>query len=168
MNVTIRPATPNDARAIAAVHVASWRTTYRGIVDEAVLSQLSVRQRAQYWRETLERTPPQLMYVAVDEADEIIGFATGGEEREGDEEFSAELYAIYLLQETQGQGIGRRLADAIINDLRIIGHKTILVWVLADNPATHFYAATGAVPVRERSIEIAGVQHQEVGYGWRF
>jgi hypothetical protein len=35
----------SDARAIAEVHVASWKTTYRGIVDDAFLDQLSVHDR---------------------------------------------------------------------------------------------------------------------------
>ena len=35
MSVTIRAATPKDARAIAEVHVASWHWAYRPIVRYA-------------------------------------------------------------------------------------------------------------------------------------
>ena len=43
--VTVREAVPADARAIARVHVDSWRTTYRDIVPDSVLSQLSYEER---------------------------------------------------------------------------------------------------------------------------
>jgi hypothetical protein len=35
--LTVRRARPDDATAIAEVHVASWRTTYPGIVDQAYI-----------------------------------------------------------------------------------------------------------------------------------
>ena len=38
----IREATPEDARAIATVHVASWRTTYRGLLRDAYLDSLDL------------------------------------------------------------------------------------------------------------------------------
>jgi len=41
----IRPATPEDARAIAEVHVASWRYAYRGLLPDDVLDRLSVEER---------------------------------------------------------------------------------------------------------------------------
>ena len=168
MNVTIRPATVDDARAIAAVHVASWRTTYRGIIDEEALSQLSIRRRADYWRGQLADPYGFGIFVAVDEQGEVIGFATGGEEREDDEAFSAELFAIYLLEETQRNGVGRQLVDAVFADLRNAGHQTILVWVLADNPAVNFYKSLGAIQVRERTIDILGRDYIELGFGWKF
>jgi hypothetical protein len=38
--VSIRAATPDDAVAIAHVHVESWRTTYEGIVPGEYLAGL--------------------------------------------------------------------------------------------------------------------------------
>ncbi|HEX7041129.1 MAG TPA: hypothetical protein VF202_13505 [Trueperaceae bacterium] len=42
----IRAAKPEDALAIGRVHVDPWRTTYRGLLPDAVLAALSVEQRA--------------------------------------------------------------------------------------------------------------------------
>jgi hypothetical protein len=39
--VLIREAVPADAGAVARVHVDSWRTTYRGIIADSILSDLS-------------------------------------------------------------------------------------------------------------------------------
>ena len=49
----IRPAVIHDARAIAQVHVESWKSTYRGILPEALLDGLSVEKREASWRELL-------------------------------------------------------------------------------------------------------------------
>ena len=43
--VVIREATPDDARAIAEVHVASWRWAYRGDLPAEFLDGLSVDDR---------------------------------------------------------------------------------------------------------------------------
>lgn len=164
---TIRPATVDDARAIAAVHVASWRNAYFGVVSDHVLNQLSVRRRAVYWQERLgDSQSGDITYVAVDDKGELIGFASAGPEREQDPNFSGELFSIYLLQEVQRQGIGRKLATVVLTELYQAGHNTILVWVLASNPAKHFFEAMGATQIRERQIDIDGSQHVELGLGW--
>ncbi|EPZ52573.1 hypothetical protein [Alicyclobacillus acidoterrestris] len=38
---TIRKAVPDDAAGVAKVHVDSWRTTYREIVNDEFLASLS-------------------------------------------------------------------------------------------------------------------------------
>lgn len=167
MDISIRPATVDDARAIGAVHVASWRNAYRGIVSDEVLNQLSVRRRASHWRQRLsDESANEVTYVALDDENELIGFASGGRERDSDREFSGELFAIYLLQETQRQGIGRKLAFAVLEEIHNAGHNNILVWVLATNPARKFFEQIGATAFRERTVDIDGVEHLEIGYGW--
>jgi hypothetical protein len=95
--VTVREAVPADACAIARVHVDSWRTTYRGIVPDSVLSQLSYEEREPMWQGILDAAEGQaFVYVAVDESGQIVGFASGGPERSGDPDYKGELYAIYI------------------------------------------------------------------------
>jgi len=163
----IREATAADASAIARVHVESWRTTYCGIVPGDVLANLSTEQRERSWAERLNQPDGlRFNYVAEDDAGAVVGFASGGPEREGDLVYTGELYAIYLLADQQGKGIGGRLARMVAERLAAMGHDTMLVWVLAKNPARHFYAALGGVPVREKPITIGGASLTEVAYGW--
>ena len=49
----VRWATADDAAAIAAVHIASWRAAYRGLLPDAVLDSLSLEARTDHWREWL-------------------------------------------------------------------------------------------------------------------
>ncbi len=168
--IQIREACVDDARGIAEVHVASWRTTYRGIVPDEHLAQLSVERRAQRWLETLA-VGVEVIYVAKDDAEHggrVVGFASGGAEREEDmPAYDGELYAVYILQEYHGQGLGQRLVRAIAERLDKHGFNAMLVWVLADNPSRGFYERLGGQFVRERAIELGGVSLSEVACGWR-
>src|SRR5438445_11537738 len=49
----IRPATLDDAEAIAAVHVHGWKWGYRGLLPDAYLAAMSVDRRIEQWRSWL-------------------------------------------------------------------------------------------------------------------
>src|SRR5262249_40551298 len=163
----IREASLTDAAAIARVHVDSWRTTYAGMVPADYLATLSYAQREQFWRNVLSTpTPAGCVYVAVQDTGEIIGFASGGPERSGDAIYQGELYAIYLLAHYQRQGLGRHLTMAVAQRLLHRGLQSMLLWVLATNPARAFYAALGGQPVYEKNVTIGAAQLLEIAYGW--
>ena len=160
---SIRPATRDDASKIARVHVESWRTTYAGIVPDDYLAALNAAVRETQWREWLTRDVET--YVAALDG-KVVGFLSGGPIREPIETYDAELYAIYLLQHAQGQGIGTALLRQLSASLRSKGFHSMAVWVLEQNPAKHFYTRTGAQLLTSKKIEIGGVTLAEVAYGW--
>ena len=163
----IRPAKPADAQAIARVHLASWRTTYRGIVPDAYLASLSVDQRTAMWANALARSGGgRSVHVAEDEAGTIVGFATGGPERTDHPSFRGELHAIYVLAEHQRQGLGRRLLLPVVVALIDAGITSLLAWVLADNPSRRFYESLGGTPIAEQRIDIGGASLTEVAFAW--
>jgi ribosomal protein S18 acetylase RimI-like enzyme len=164
MEFRIRKASHDDADSIAHVHVESWRTTYAGIVPQPYLDSLSKEARAQNWREHLA-APDPLIFVA-ESAHGVFGFACGGKQRDPTLAYDGELYAIYLLRASQRQGIGRALTRAVAGGLRSRSYRSMIVWVLEQNPAVRFYKALGGAPVAEKPIEIAGVQLTEVALGW--
>lgn len=169
----IREGTADDARGIAEVHVASWQTTYRGILPDNYLANLSVDDRERSWaRQIGEAEFATFAYVAEDDSpgavSRIVGFASGGPRREGRADIDGELYAIYLLAETQGQGIGSQFVRAVAQRLAREGMTSMLVWVLEDNPSRRFYEALGGelLPERHTSI-VGGTPLVHVSYGWR-
>ena len=50
--------------------------------------------------------------------------------------------------------------------LQALAYPSMLVWVLAANPARGFYESLGGAFVRSRELELGGETHEEVGYGW--
>lgn len=163
----IRQATMADVAAIARVHVDSWRTTYKGLLPDDYLANLTYEQRESLWREILSKpVGHSLVYVAEDHAGNIVGFASGGPERSGDPVYTGEVYAIYLLERWQGQGIGRQLTITLVRQLIQRGFTSLLIWVLADNPSRRFYEALGGQQVRDRLQMTGGVELMDVAYGW--
>lgn len=75
----VRGAGIEDAEGIAAVHVASWRETYRGMVPDAFLENLSVARRAAQWMGSLSDPLSVYLRALVAELNEqIVGFANYG------------------------------------------------------------------------------------------
>jgi GNAT superfamily N-acetyltransferase len=160
---SIRLAEMQDAAAIAHVHVQSWLTTYNGLVPEEYLASLNEAERVPLWQEWLTRDIN--VFVAEIEG-KIVGFAGGGPIREPLAAYDAELYAIYLLEEVQGRGIGKDLLSAVAEALVGKDHRSMLVWVLEQNPAVRFYEKTGAEHLMSKRIEIGGISLTELALGW--
>jgi len=159
----IRAATTQDARAIAHVHVESWRTTYAGIVPETYLANLKETEREVSWREWL--TMDVDVFIAEIEG-EIVGFVSGGAIREPVDGFDAELFAVYLLQGAQRRGVGSALLRRLALSLMARGFKSMVAWVLEDNVSGRFYEQSGAVQVRSKELEVGGVMLPVGAYGW--
>lgn len=165
----VRQANLTDVRAIARVHVDTWRTAYRDIIPQEYLAKLSYEQREQAWLQILNSVANsgQFVLVAEEDSGQIIGFASGGRERTSDPVYKGELYAIYVLNAYQRRGIGYSLTLAVVERLSQLGLHSMLVWVLADNPACRFYEAIEGRKVYEKQIERGGVMLNEVAYGWK-
>jgi GNAT superfamily N-acetyltransferase len=166
MTILIREAICSDAPSIARVHVASWQTTYRAILPPVFLDNLSVTTREKYWTDLLcAEQCRDCVYVAEHES-QIVGFASGGTERTEKYDSQGELYAIYLLADQQGKGIGRQLVGAVARWLAQADMHSMLVWVLKDNTARKFYEKLGGEAVAAQLITIGGVTVEETGYRW--
>jgi L-amino acid N-acyltransferase YncA len=164
MPTCIRKATADDAQAMGRVHVASWRTTYPGIVPEAALASLDAGEREAMWLQGIEERAFPILVAEV--AGEVVGFASGGKLREPIAEFDGEIYAIYLLQSAQGQGIGRLLLRNLAQMLVDEGFRSAVVWVLAQNLARRFYERLGATLVKETTVRIGGADLPDLALGW--
>jgi ribosomal protein S18 acetylase RimI-like enzyme len=160
----IRKAKLEDAKGIAKVHVDSWRTTYETIFPSDFLNNLSYESRENLWNDAI---PKGTIYVAENNEGFIVGFSTGGKERTGNYEgFEGELYAIYILKEYQGKGIGKALVQPVVEELLEAGIDSMTVVVLEENSACQFYEALGAKKLDSIEDEIAGKKVKECVYGW--
>ncbi len=166
MPYTIRPAQLTDTHAIALVHVESWRTTYKGIMPDELLANLSVERRQANWTNVLSNPDSRTVLYVAEVDTQVVGFAAGGPERTEHPVYKGELYAIYLLQDYQGQGMGRALVLEVARKLIEFGYTTMLIWVAARNPATNFYAALGGHPIASKTETIGDAPIEEIAYGY--
>lgn len=158
----IRPGVPEDVPAIARVHVETWRTTYAGLMAADYLAGLRIEDRERLWRANF-RKPAGPILVAEEEA-ELAGFAYGGPNRGTEQDYAAELYAIYVVDRFQGRGLGRQLFRSFVE---VLGAPSLIVWVLEGNRASGFYGAMGGERLGSKKIMIGGEFLTEVSYGWK-
>ncbi|MBA2441891.1 MAG: GNAT family N-acetyltransferase [Rubrobacter sp.] len=165
----VREAGPGDAPAIARVHVDSWRETYGGIVPSGYLSSMSYGDYEGLWRRVLDGPGRYgIVYVAEGGPEGIAGFTSGGPRRGGGyPDYEGELYTLYVLAEHQGKGLGSSLLRAVADGLSGNGLRSMLAWVLYENPSRGFYEVLGGEVVGEQEIEIGGSRLREVAYGWK-
>ncbi|UOY89874.1 GNAT family N-acetyltransferase [Bacillus glycinifermentans] len=162
--VKIRKAASADAKGIARVHVDSWKTTYADIIPDEYLQNLAYEKQEQLW---INNIPQGGVYVAENDDGEIVGFSSGGAERSGKYSgYDGELYAIYILKEHQGQGIGRALFKPVIDELKRMRIGSMLVLVLEENASRQFYEALGGQKIDAVEVEIGGRKLSELVYGW--
>jgi GNAT superfamily N-acetyltransferase len=166
MPLSVRIANLTDSSAIARVHVESWLTTYRGIISEQVLAQISLENRERSWHQGLIEGPPPYIFVADDPEVGVVGFAAGGPERDQIPGFEAEIYAIYAFEAQQGKGVGRAMSTALAAALSTAGFKSLALWVLRDNPTRGFYEHLGGQYIMDKEIDIGGQTLIESAYGW--
>lgn len=156
----IRPGTPEDADAVARVHVETWQAAYAHALPRDRLDALHVAERAE-----LHRHRPPTFVADVDGA--IAGFVSVGASR--DEGSDGELYAIYVHPEHWGTGVGRALITAGEQELAELGHLDAILWVLDDNPrARRFYELAGwSIDGAARNIQVFGFEVPEIRYAKR-
>jgi ribosomal protein S18 acetylase RimI-like enzyme len=165
---SFRVAVVADAAAIAAIHVASWQTTYPGIVAQSYIDGLSINERTNTWERRLRGHAGAVSDVILAETASgvAVGFASGGAIRESHPGFDAELHAIYILKNAQRRGIGRGLVGEWAKLAVGRGLRAAVVRVLAANSACEFYRRLGARWVKDATLEIAGQSYTEAWYAW--
>lgn len=155
----IRRAQPADARAIAEVHVASWKSAYGGLLPAEKLAQLDVGERERMWRQRLEADDPELRTWVASLEERVVGFAFT--QPSSDDDLGPEVHeltGLYLEASAWGKGIGTILVTTAEAELRRVGITKLTLWVLEDNePAKRFYAARGwSFDKRDPSFKVFG------------
>lgn len=168
--VDIRLARPDDAPAIARVHVAVWQSTYRGLIEDALIDAVSIEQRETMWTDILTAyTATHPVLVAEDFGVGVCGFGNAGPLRgEAVPGYSGEFKTLYLLPAYQRRGIGGHMLRRLAGLLEERGHQSALAWVLATNPACGFYEAMGGVICAQRIAEEEEEDEAlaDLAYGW--
>ena len=163
--VLVRGARVEDADAIERIRTDTWREAYRGLMPDSLLDGLgydSTRRRA-----LMSAMPPHQFVLVAEDEGAVVGFCMGGRSRSPDDQFRGEVYAIYVLPEHQGHGIGRALLNTAAKELVDRDLGSMIIWVLRENaPSRRFYERMAGVWVRDEERELDGVRVTESAYGW--
>ncbi len=166
MTLRVRRAGITDAPAVADIYVETWREAYPGMLPDRVLVGMSSERQRRAWRRSI-CDPAQGVLLAEDRTGAVLGFGSCGATRHPSLPFSGEIYTLYVAPDHQRRGIGGMLLNGLLSELRRRGHRSAMVWALADNPSRFFYEAMGATPVAEGAETWWGRRVHQRGYGWR-
>lgn len=129
---SVRPATARDAKAIAEIHVATWKAAYSDLLPADYIAKMTVDKRQAYWREAIEYSEPQLLVAT--EGDKVVGFVGFDRSRDAKTRSTVgEIWAIYVHPEHWRQGAGLALWDGARDGLKDEGCTQVTLWVLLGN-----------------------------------
>ena len=162
----ISRASPEDAYAIAQVHVDSWREAYRTILPAEYLAALSVEKRQAFWTQSIAEGRSELWLVKADGVTQAwINF---GKSRDDDlDATDAEIWALYVAPPFWSKGIGLQLWLKAKDCMRSQGFSSCSLWVLSENVrAIRFYEKVGfKLGIHSsKSMGLAGIQLTELRY----
>ena len=127
------------------MRATTWQHAYSHLFTEEQLASIPVEESAARLRRQLEAAPERYHTLVAEIGDVIVGFAgVGPRDFSTEETRVGELYAIYVLPEIHGRGVGRALMAETVSRLRGAGFGEAVLWVFADNPRTRrFYEHVG-------------------------
>jgi len=149
--ITITAATINDIKQIQNIVNITWPITYGEILSKEQLDyMLGLFYSTEALTEQYDKKV-QLFYM-IDEDEINIGFI--GIEHHYNEEALTKIHKIYLLPETQGKGIGKKVIDEIGKLASENNSTALLLNVNRFNTALGFYKKIGFEVKEEVDIEI--------------
>ena len=168
--LTIRPATPNDAQAIARIRVQGWRFAYQGLISQDYLDSLSVAEDTERMRGYLsqlpQNSPPsrsasvqgssdgkKRSFMLAVRGDAVLGFCRFGAAPDKTDRaesavpagtLNGRLHSLYIDPGALGQGIGHALMSHALSTFAAWGCEHANLWVLEGNSrAISFYERQG-------------------------
>jgi ribosomal protein S18 acetylase RimI-like enzyme len=156
----IRNARLSDVPEIANLHCDAWVESNPG---------QSLDVRLALWNHVLGGGPRRSqVWVAIDEAGSIVGFASAGAARVLKSQFQGEITTIYVSPKFQRRGVGRALVEKVWEWFRSQEYSTAMCWVPAVGKGQAFLQSLGAQVVQEsRSIRVGEQVIQEIAMAWR-
>lgn len=144
MDITIRKGTEKDAKGVIEVNTFTWLTTYKGLISNQILEKRIETMDKRVVRIIDEIKKYNNLYVALDNK-KVVGMMMYGKSRNTNYPDSGEIYAIYILDNYQGLGIGKKLFMLGIKELINLGFNSMILNVLDGNKAISFYQKYGGI-----------------------
>jgi GNAT superfamily N-acetyltransferase len=161
-------ATAADAAAIAALHAASWRMAYRGMLPDTFLDEQVDGERLEFWNTRFDSTDPDRRLVLKAVRDGTLhGFICVMLDLEP--EWGARLDNIHVRHENKGTGIGYELFKAAREWIASVEPGMAMhLWCIERNEtARRFYERQGGVVAETAIRHVAmGLSVPELRYFW--
>lgn len=162
-NVLIRKVKYEDIEQIVDININDWKKVYKGIIDDVILDNLNRDEKIERWKKHYD-----LGNVIVAEKEgKVLGYCRYDDNAVYENtDIDSEIKAIYVDYDKSKNGVGRKLVEYVINDLRNKNKNKMIIWCLEKNQnARKFYEKMGGKLIDdEKYFEVEGKRYKEVGY----
>jgi GNAT superfamily N-acetyltransferase len=139
----LRSPGPADARAAAELHHRSWIATYGPLIAPGQATALTLAERVDHWERLLSERPTDRGALVAEREGRFVGLVEW-EVGPEDDRAVGEVHAIHVLADERGRGVGTLLLLGAVDELRSLGCRRAVLWVLdANSSARRFYERHG-------------------------
>lgn len=167
-SIVLRITRADDGAAIGALHAASWRLAYRGLLSDSYLDTLAETERIGHWQWILSQPDERRLVLLAESGADLAGFVCVLLDEEPS--WGACLDNLHVRPGLTGQGLGARLfARAAAWVAAMEPGWPMHLWVLeANHGARRFYERYGGTAVErsEKSLP-GGSAPPAIRYLWR-
>ena len=149
--IAIFEAELNHLPVVRDIAYQTWPSTYVGIVSEA---QIDYMLGKMYDLPVLEQqmTTQNCVFLLAKIKEEVLGFVSYQVNYQG--KLQTKIHKIYLLPQSQGQGVGKALVEAVEAAARTSNNNALVLNVNRQNKAVQFYEKVGFVATASEDLDI--------------
>jgi len=160
--IQIRSGQQEDIEEICKILIQSWQQNYVDFIPKKFLASLNLERQIQRHQKYFKKGVQY--YIAENAKNEILGFASVGENRLIEIEDSLELHTMYVRNNHQGKGIGAKILERVFKDVN--ENESLLVQVFSSNPFKNFYEKNNFFPIGEQEIDMGTFKLAGTIYRW--
>lgn len=164
----VRVCEPEHAERIAALHLASWRETYRGILPDEFLDGETLPRRLRAWRLQMTLARADRLMMCAETPAQLVGFICV--HAAADRDWGSRIESVHVAPGCKRRGVGLALMGQAGEWLqRGYPRLGVYVWVVERNsPALRFYERLGAHAAgRGDRCDASGGSAPNCRYAWR-
>lgn len=161
--IFIRRVKKEDIEQIVDINIKDWKKQYKGIIDDDILDNLNKDEKINKWKKHYD-----IGNVIVAEQDEVVvGYCRYDDNLHYENnDIDSEIIALYVDYDKIGNGIGSKIVEYVMNDLKRKNKNKMIIWCLEKNQKSRkFYEKMGGKLINnEKYFEVEGKKYKEVGY----
>ena len=153
-NIIIRKINIEDIEKVAEIQVNSWKTSYKGIISDIFLRNITVEEKVKERKKDYKDSE----FIVAEIDGEIVGFCRYIWENYHNSQIKdadCEILSIYVKNDLKQNGIGTKLFQYVKDDLNNKNRNKMILWCLKDNISSKiFYKKMGGKIIKEKYAEI--------------
>ncbi len=163
-DIFIRNIEEKDIEEVVDIQISGWKEAYRGIIDEEYLKNMNREERIKKRKKDYKENS----FIVATYHNIIVGFCryiNNNKFSSNILNIDCELLSIYVKPEFKFKGIGSKMFEFAINDLKKESKQQMILWCLKDNiKSRKFYEKMGGEVIAKKEIKIGEKYYSEVAY----